>query len=62
MHLLLTVHFKNLHTFNIETLITGTEVINFVNTIFFCRFDLSCPILEKDTFIENVYNCIVLSN
>ena len=33
MHLLLTVHFKNLHTFNIETLITGTEVINFVKNI-----------------------------
>ena len=27
--------------------------------ICFCSFDLFCPLLEKDTFIENVY--IVLS-
>ena len=27
--------------------------------IFFCSFDLSCPVLEKDNFIENLY--IVLS-
>ena len=27
--------------------------------IYFCTFDLSCPILEKDIFIENLY--IVLS-
>ena len=23
--------------------------------ICFCRFDFSCPILEKDNFIENMY-------
>ena len=28
--------------------------------ICFCRFDLSCPTLEKDSFIENLY--IVLSH
>ena len=27
--------------------------------ICFCSFDLACPILEKDNFIENVY--IVMS-
>ena len=29
------------------------------NLICFCSFDLSCPILEKDNFIKNLY--IVLS-
>ena len=28
--------------------------------ICFCSFDLSCPILEKDIFIEKLYNIIVL--
>ena len=30
--------------------------------ICFCSFDLSCPILEKDSFIENVYfvlSCLI---
>ena len=26
--------------------------------ICFCRFDLSCPILEKDIFIENLYTVL----
>ena len=28
--------------------------------IYFCSFELSCPILEKDNFIEHLY--IVLSH
>ena len=30
--------------------------------IYLCNFDLSCPILEKDCFIENLYtdSCLVL--
>ena len=31
--------------------------------ICFCSLNLSCPILEKDNFIENMYiECIVLLN
>ena len=29
--------------------------------ICFCSFDLSCPILEKDNFINKFVYCIVLS-
>ena len=29
------------------------KISNFLTCI--CSFDLSCPILEKDNFIENVY-------
>ena len=38
----------------------GCHLIQISNLIIsFCSFDLSCPILEKDNFIENVY--LVLS-
>ena len=30
--------------------------------ICFCSFDLSCPILEKDNFIEKLIYCLVSLN
>ena len=45
------------HFYHFFQAAVAIKISNFF--ICFCRFDLSCPILEQDSFIENLY--IVLS-
>ena len=52
---MLIIYWIVLHYFSQAAISNKTS--NFL--ICFCSFDLSCPILEKDKFIENLY--IVLS-
>ena len=50
----------NIHIFGKMILINySTTTILSIMISYFCTFDLSCSILEKDNFIENLY--IVLS-